>query len=516
MKLPFALLMGLTALTPAAGQQLQSITGTELECINGHVRGFSCNEVTLLSRIIPAELGDANYLNDVWGWADPSSGREFALVGTFEHVAFVEVTDPLNPEYIGLLPSQDWQSTSVWRDMKVYKDHMFVVVDGAGRNGMQIFDLSRLLSPPTRPYEFDADAHYDRIGRAHNIVINEATGFAYAVGSRYGNYNDCSLGLHMIDIRDPLKPKYAGCYRDYSTGRGSSGYTHDAQCVIYDGPDTDHAGREICIGFNENAISIADVTDKAAPVAIARSDYPDVSYAHQGWLTPDHRYVVQNDELDERNLLRDGGRGEGTRTLIWDVEDLDDPVILTEYWGQARSIDHNLYVAGQYVYMANYTSGLRILDVADPATPQEVAYFDTHPENDDLRFWGAWTAYPFLPSGTVLVSSSPEGLFMLSTKTLGMPAALLEAPPGSFMLHDAYPNPFNPVLNVSLSLLKERTMDVRVFDTAGREIAVLHTGELTKGRHRLAFDAGNLVSGTYFIRASSGAHAHTLPVALVR
>ena len=84
------------------------------------------------------------------------------------------------------------------------------------------------------PVTFSETAHYGLFGNSHNIVINEESGFAFAVGC-----NDCSGGLHMINIQNPTNPTYAGCY-------SQDGYTHDSQCVIYDGPDSDYQGREIC------------------------------------------------------------------------------------------------------------------------------------------------------------------------------------------------------------------------------------------------------------------------------
>ena len=45
-------------------------------------------------------------------------------------------------------------------------------------------------------------------------------------------------GLVMIDVEDSLKPVFAGCYQD-------DGYTHDAQCVIYRGPDHEYYGKEV-------------------------------------------------------------------------------------------------------------------------------------------------------------------------------------------------------------------------------------------------------------------------------
>ena len=98
----------------------------------------------------------------------------------------------------------------------------------------------------------------------------------------------------------PTEPVFLGCFADGTTGRQRTGYSHDAQCVIYRGPDEDYQGREICFGANETALSIADVTDRENPVAIARGDYPNVGYTHQGWLTEDQRYFFMGDEGTRR------------------------------------------------------------------------------------------------------------------------------------------------------------------------------------------------------------------------
>src|SRR5690606_36290349 len=167
-------------------------------------------------------------------------------------------------------------------------------------------------------------------------------------------------------------PRFAGCFADNLTGRSGTGYTHDAQCVTYSGPDARYTGREICFGANETALSIADVTDKSNPQALSRASYPSVAYSHQGWLTEDQRHLYMNDELDEGQ-----GYVTRTRTLIWDVADLEDPVLVTEHLGVESSTDHNLYIRGNLMYQANYASGLRILDITDREAPVEVGFFDT-------------------------------------------------------------------------------------------------------------------------------------------
>ena len=333
--------------------------------------------------------------NDIWGWADPVSGNEYALMGMNTGTAFVDVTDPENPVHLGRLPSHT--VASAWRDIKVYQDYAYIVADNAGDHGMQVFDLTRLRGLVGSQI-FNADMRYGDFGNAHNLVINESTGFAYAVGT-----NTCGGGLHIIDITTPINPQFAGCY--------SSSDTHDSQCVIYNGPDVDHLGQEICISSNENHVEIVDVTIKFSPVAIAAQTYPDIGFTHQGWLTEDHRYFFLGDELDEINF------GSATRTHVFDLTDLDAPVHLFAYTATTTAIDHNMYVLSNFLYQANYTSGLRVLEFGDLSMGdiiQERLFFDTYPASNAAIFSGAWSVYPYLPSGTLIVSDIANGLFVLS------------------------------------------------------------------------------------------------------
>ncbi len=388
---------------------LPAINGGEVACADGDAAGYDCDHVDLLSFVPWGELGAGRgaRLNDVWGWTDPETGREYALVGRMDGTAFVDVTDPYSPRYLGNLAMTEGSRANSWRDIKVFSDHAFVVADGAGQHGMQIFDL-RQLRDVTGPQEFEATAMYTGIASSHNIAINEETGFAYLVGSSDGG-ETCGGGSHMVDINDPLNPVFAGCFAHPNTGRRNTGNSHDTQCVIYHGPDEDYAGREICVNSNETALSIADVTDKDNPIAVAAADYPNVAYAHQGWLTEDHRYFYSNDELDEV-----GGLVDATRTLIWDLADLDDPLLLSEYMNPTRATDHNMYVKGDRLYMSNNRAGLRVLDISDPENPIELGYFDTTPWSaDEAGFDGTWSVYPYFESGTVLLSSRREGLFVV-------------------------------------------------------------------------------------------------------
>ncbi len=394
---------------------VEAISGAQIDCEDGTAASFSCSEMDLVSFLPLQEMGAARgvRLNDVWGWTDPESGREYALVGHLEGAVFVDVSDASRPIYLGQLPRTEGSPGSTWRDIKVYRDHAYIVADGAGAHGMQVFDLRQLRNLAETPVTFEATVHYDLIHSAHNIVIDEETGFAFAVGASGGG-ESCGGGLHMIDIREPQMPAFAGCFADPTTGRRKTGYSHDAQCVVYRGPDTEHLGKQICVGANETAISIADVTDKENPVAIGSGSYPDAGYVHQGWLSEDQRYFYQNDETDELS-----GKAERTRTLVWDVSDLDDPVMVKEFFGPTSATDHNLYVHGQLMYQTNNASGLRVLDISDPEDPVEVGFFDTTPYGtDEAGFNGTWSSYPYFDSGIVVVTSRREGLFIVRRRTV--------------------------------------------------------------------------------------------------
>jgi choice-of-anchor B domain-containing protein len=342
-------------------------------------------------------VGDfsASSTNDIWGWTDSLDGKEYALLGLNNGTAFVDISDPENPVYLGRLPTHT--SSSSWRDIKVYNDYAFVVSE-AGGHGMQIFDLTELRSVVSPPVIFSNSAHYNGFGNAHNLAINEDSGFAYGVGT-----GTCSGGLHMVNIQNPLSPASAGCY-------SGDGYTHDAECVNYIGPDPDYTGAEICFNSNEDTLTIVDVTNKAAPVLVSRTNYPGASYTHQGWALDGHRYYLQGDELDESS------NGHNTRTYIWDLLDLDNPSLIGNHTGPNASIDHNMYVVGENVFQSNYSSGLQIFDLSDVAGAnlEMIAYFDTYVPDNNASFNGSWSNYPFFESGTVVATGIDEGLFILS------------------------------------------------------------------------------------------------------
>ncbi len=375
-------------------------------CTGGSAAGYPCGAIDLMGFVSLSDMGCAE-ANDIWGWTDAQTGNEYAIFGCTDRTTFIDVTDPANPIFLGSLATHS--SSSLWRDMKVYADHAYIVSEAVG-HGMQVFDLTQLRNITNPPVTFSETAHLGNLGngltlgRSHNIVINEGSGYAYAVGTA----GLCAGGLTAIDLSNPANPVFVACFEQ-------DAYTHDAQCVNYIGPDAQYAGTEICFNSNENTLTIVDVTDKTDMTQISRTGYPGVEYTHQGWLTENHEYFLMNDELDESS------NGHNTRTYIWDVRDLDAPVFIGFYEAAVASIDHNLYIKGNLAYMANYRSGLRVVDISDIANGNllEVGYFDTYTASNSAQFNGAWSSYPYFDSGTIIVSDIEQGLFVLKLSNAG-------------------------------------------------------------------------------------------------
>lgn len=391
MKIQFTLLLFLTSFF-VVGQT---------PCENNTADGFGCSGYDLLSQITISTMNSVK-ANDSWGWTDPMDGKEYAIICLNEATAFIDVSDPLSPVYLGQLPGESLEHTT-WRDAKTYANYAYIVSEDSG-HGMQVFDLTKLRDVTNPPVIFSTDNLYTNFGKAHNIAINEETGFAYAVGT-----NTFGEGLHFIDLSDPANPVPAGGY-------ASAGYTHDAHIVSYDGPDPDYEGREICMASNETEIAIIDVTNKNAPVTISTVIYSNVAYTHQGWLTEDHRYFILGDERDEID------DGIDSRTLVFDFEDLDNPSFHFAYSGPTGATDHNGYVKGDKFYLANNAAGLRVIDISDIANGnmEQSGYFDSYPADNNAGFNGSWNVYPYFESGNIVISDRAEGMLLVRPSNLAV------------------------------------------------------------------------------------------------
>ncbi|MDG1250945.1 MAG: choice-of-anchor B family protein [Flavobacteriaceae bacterium] len=382
-------------LEPNPIQSVIDLSGTP--CDNGMAGIYPCQGYDLLAKISLETFG-SEAANDNWGWVDHESGKEYVLSGLDDGTAFIDISDPKNPIFLGKLPTAT--TVSPWRDIKVYENHAFIVSE-APEHGLQVFDLTRLRLIDEFQI-FTSDARLTDFGNAHNIWINQESGYAYVFGSEL--YQGGPL---FINITNPINPQVEGGYADDS-------YTHDAHIVTYDGPDNQYKGREILFGSNSdggenNKIIIVDITDKSNPIRINSITYTNGGYTHQGFLSEDHRYFFLGDELDELQY------GAPTQTRIFDLTSLSNPTLHVNYFGGVNAIDHNGYVKGNKFYLASYTAGLRVLDISQVQNKsvKEIGFFDTYPSNNNPKFNGVWSIYPFFESGIIAINDIDSGLFLV-------------------------------------------------------------------------------------------------------
>lgn len=368
-------------------------------CVGGMAGIYPCDNVDLLAFVPLANIGanpNTDNTNDIWGWVSPVTNKEYALVGVSNGLAFVDISNPEAPVYLGTLPPHT--GNSLWRDVETLDHYCFVGSEASG-HGLQVFDLLQ-LDNVTTPTSFVETAYYGGFGHSHTIAIDPVSKILMAMGS--DTFNG---GPHLVDISNPLQPILVGGYQD-------AGYTHDGTILTYYGPDTNHQGDVIVVACNGNSswgVVTLNVTDPTDILFLDNYNYPETGYTHQGWFTKDMAHYLVDDELDEQNL------GTTTRTHIFNFTDLDNIGYMNYYLSTNSSIDHNLYTKDQFVYESNYRSGVRILDASrvDNGVLNEVGYFDLFPTNDLPQFSGTWSNYPYLPSGVNLATSMYDGFFIL-------------------------------------------------------------------------------------------------------
>lgn len=365
------------------------------QCDEGLAGRYPCSNLDLLADLSYTDLGgvaDADLVSDLWGWTDPDTGREFVLVSLARGTAFIEITNPTEPVNLGMLDVPARGDHVPIQDMKVFGGYAFIVGETPG-HGMQVVDLAKLAADGT----IVEVAKYDGFDTAHNLAIDTESGFAYAVGT-----DTCGGGFHIVDISDPANPTQAGCFEE-------AGPIHDAQCVVYHGPDADYQNNQVCFAATEESLSVVDVTDKANPTVTGRQSYENVGYTHQGWLSDNQSWFFLGDEFDEL------ARGDDTRTIVWDVSDLDNPLPIGDFFDDLAVTNHNIFIRGSTMYQANYEGGLRLFDITDPAAVAYplLGFFDTYPSRNSNEFNGAFGVYPYFDSGVIAISNMGTGLILV-------------------------------------------------------------------------------------------------------
>lgn len=393
---------------------LEAKLAAPTSCVDGQAGRFPCYNIDYLAQVPLEEIPTApTSASEVWGMVDLDDNREYALLGHRNGTAVYDVTNPGAPVEVGNIPG----AASLWREVKAYqfydpgigrhRAYAYVTTEAPG-GGLQVIDLTNLpasvtLAATLTEFSTSHTLYISNIEYAGNAALPGQTPYLYIAGANIGGG-----AFRIYSLANPVAPVLV------TAPPPGTGYMHDStSMLITDNRTTQcvdgHNPCEVLVDFNETSVDLWDVTDKSAPERLSTTTYPTASYVHSGWPTEDNRFVVVHDERDESS------RGLNTHIYTLDVGDLRVPSLVTSHIGGATATDHNGYAVGDRYYVSHYKRGLVIFDLANPRALTEVGSFDTYlaPAANSAGTDGAWGVYPFLPSGTLLVSDIENGLFLL-------------------------------------------------------------------------------------------------------
>lgn len=316
--------------------------------------------------------------SDIWGYHHQPTNVEYAIVGLNDGTSIISLEIPSVPQEIAYFPG----TNSIWRDIKTWENYAYVVNDDGG--GLDIIDFSPLPNNPPTKITWRAElplAQPDSIDNCHNIFIDEF-GYLYLGGSNMNNG-----GVVILDLNTtPLDPTLVGVappiYAHDIYVRNNKMYTSD---------------------INNGVFSIYDVGNKANIIFQNNQSTP-FNYAHNTWLSDDNNFLFTTDELANAPVTS------------YDVSDPSDIKELDQFrpyetLGEGV-IPHNVHVWSNWLVVSYYTDGCILVDATRPENLVEIGNFDSLTPSS-TGFFGAWGAYPFLPSGLVLVSDIENGLYVL-------------------------------------------------------------------------------------------------------
>ncbi len=399
------------------------------------------------------QLSYTQELNDIWGYVD-GTGVEYALVGTRTGTSIVSLATPSNPTEVLFIPG----FTSIWRDLKTWGDYAYVTTD-QGQDGLLIIDLSPLPSgTPTyrfwRP-ELTINGTTDTLNKAHNLYIDES-GYCHIAGSNVNRGETIIFDVFSTPGTPIIQGATDPFYAHDAYARGDTLWTSD---------------------INDGLFSVYDISTPTAPNLLARQATPR-DFCHNAWISDDGNSLFTTDEKSNAWI--------GS----YDVSDLSNIQEL-DRWRTPNEdvIPHNVHTYNDFLVTSYYTDGLIILDASRPDNLIEVARYDTYNGTPSTGFHGAWGAYPFLPSGLILVSDINTGLHVLQPNY--QRAAWLEG-----LVTDQSNNA--PLFDVEVKILT--TYDEDQSDLSGN----YKTGVGVSGTYNVTFSKANYIPQTISVTLTNG------------
>jgi choice-of-anchor B domain-containing protein len=336
-------------------------------------RGQASHNCQLLSQLVHS---GSNGYSGVWGYVDPATGREFALVGTLQGTWIVETTDPTAPVERAFFPGGP---ASTWRESTTYRQ--FIYSASERQPGVQIISMQN-PDQPTLVNHFTAPQWTN----THTISMDQERGLLFANGTQNG--------MAIYDVAtDPTTPRLLATL--------SQLYVHDTFAQ--------HGFAYLSAIFAGQMV-IVDVSNLPT-ITLLGSVFTPRAFTHNTWVNSTDTIAVTSDETLDGFMQ------------IYDITNKAAPLPLGN-WKLPGSRIHNVHMRDdKIVHMSYYEAGYRTVDISDPRNPAEIGYYVTK---------SAWGCYPYQPSRNIYISATPSdgGLYVLRLGC-GVPATYGKGTPGT-------------------------------------------------------------------------------------
>lgn len=408
--------------------------------------------------------------NEIWGWASPVTGREYAIIGSSIGAHIVDVTDPTKPFEADFVAGRS--GNVINRDYKSKGNYVFALADQQ-LGSLQVWDMSTL--PDSVHVVYDGVLTFpdgvDTFNLSHNMFVEGNR--LYIVSPKIFGQG-ITYGYGVMDISNPEKPVIQKLYHESMFGRVHASYVRHDTAYIHGG---------------NNGFYVVDMRDLENPIVLSHlQNYAYSGYNHTGWLNDAGDVYMMADETRK------------TPVKVLNIKDKTDPKFISYLYpkmdmADTNSVPHNQFWVGKYGINSYYYDGVQIYDLSDPYHPQIAGYYDTYPEPFDNKFKGCWGAYPFLPSKHILASDMQTGLYILEFDPFARTTA------ANITL--VYPNP------ISTQVLHVKTFEaltnaaVHIYDMIGKEVLMQKVGYETSD---MTVMLPELPTGMYLLQVVAGSN----------
>ncbi|MBK9029835.1 MAG: hypothetical protein IPL61_00580 [Myxococcales bacterium] len=322
-------------------------------CFLGTVRGKAVRRLAEPAASGLVLLGE--YSDPTWA---PGIGVNVRVDGDLAYLAryqdglrILDIADPAHVVEVGHAPTEDAQGREIYNDVKLARANgrRYAIV-GSNLAGAVVWDVTTPAAP-TLVAHMGTSIGGDPIN-VHTVFVDG--GKAYLANT--------DLGLEIYDLADPAAPVRLGQVANPSAS--GDVFLHDLSVQ----------GDRAYLNFWEAGMVIADVADPAAPAVVGTfANYGETS-SHSNWVT----------QVGSRRIAAHGDEQWGSHLRLVDVTEGTAGFLgQTGAWKTRDEVSaHNIMAFGSIVYVAYYQDGVRLIDIADPAAPREVAWFNTWPGYD--------------------------------------------------------------------------------------------------------------------------------------